>query len=113
MKKLILLLSVSIAFAACSSHKKLVNNVNNTTTITSSDQDGLSYEKAIVIKETSERSGVDAVYAWVKAHYPGASTESQALTFKDKKPYDILHIVTADGKRMPVYFDITNFYGKF
>ncbi len=75
--------------------------------------DGSSFEKAVVITETSEKQGVDAEYIWIRKTYPDAKTSSQSLTYHDKKPYDILHITTADGKAMAVYFDISNFYGKF
>ena len=30
-----------------------------------------------------------------------------------KKPYDVLTLDTADGKEIKVYFDISNFFGKF
>jgi hypothetical protein len=74
---------------------------------------GSSYEKAIVIKEKTEQSGVDAEYAWLKENYPEYRMGSQSLNFKDGKPYDILSITTNSGKSIQVYFDISNFYGKF
>lgn len=42
------------------------------------------------------RPGVDAEYKWIREHYPGSKTGSQALVFKNGKPYDI-----------------SNYFGKF
>lgn len=75
--------------------------------------DGGSYETAVVIKEKSETAGVRAEYNWCAEHYPGYKTQRQALTNKNGKPYDILTIETADGSKKEVYFDISNFFGKF
>jgi hypothetical protein len=38
---------------------------------------------------------------------------SQSLDFNDKKPYDVLTFETTDGTKKEIYFDISNFYGKF
>jgi len=105
---------VSICFfVACSSTKniKTTSNRNGNTTETVSEE-GTSYEKAIVIKEKNERTGVDAEYAWLRQRYPGCITKNQTLTFHEKKPYDIITIVTKDGNEISVYFDISNFFGK-
>ena len=77
------------------------------------EKDGSSYDKAIVIKEDHESQGIHAEYAWIRNKYPGSKTRSQSLNFHDKKSYDIIHITTADGKEVAIYFDISNFYGKF
>jgi len=37
----------------------------------------------------------------------------QSLTHNNKKPYDILKIETVEGKEVEVYFDISNFFGKY
>lgn len=75
--------------------------------------DGSSYAQAVVIEEKSESTGVTAEYAWLKKHYPGYRMKSQSLNFHKNKPYDILSIVPAEGEEKEVYFDISNFYGKF
>lgn len=107
MKKntLFLIAALLLFITACAS-KKMV-------TTTAASGDGSSFDKAVVINETHERQGVDAEYVWVAKTYPGAKTGSQELVTHNKKPYDILHITTTDGKTMPVYFDISNFFGKF
>jgi len=96
---------------SCSSLKKTTNPSENTKMV--ADGDGSSYEKAIFIHQDHETQGVDAEYAWIRAKYPGSKVKSQALANYKNKPYDILNIVTADGTPLAVYFDISNFFGKF
>ena len=77
------------------------------------ERDGSSYDKAIVILKKREGEGEEVEYSWIRTKYPGSKTHSQSLNFHDKKSYDIIHITTAEGKEVAVYFDISNFYGKF
>lgn len=102
-KYLLLFVVVFLLLASCASKKAVVDGV----------RDGLSFERAIVINETHERPGINDEYAWIRANYPGSRNNSQALVYHDKKPYDILHITTAGGKEVSVYFDISKFFGKF
>jgi hypothetical protein len=76
------------------------------------ENDGSSYAKAIIIRETSETTGVAAEYKWLREHYPGYKMRSQSLSQHDGKPYDILKIKWKH-KKMSVYFDISDFFGKF
>ena len=55
-------------------------------------RDGSSYEKAIIIKDTTESKGIKAEYAWLSEHYPGYKMKKQALSYNNGKPYDILYI---------------------
>jgi opacity protein-like surface antigen len=117
----VLALSICL-FASCSSSKKATkpttdNTATTTTpppvaTTTKTESDGFSFEKAIVINETTETKGIDAEYAWIKNHYSGYSINGQALKMNSSKPYDIINITTAEGKKLDLYFDISNFYGK-
>src|SRR5262252_1468936 len=104
------LLIVAICFTSCSHSRKIsssnnsssTNNPSTTSTSgsTSSEaRDGSSFEKAIIIKETSETKGVNAEYAWLKKNYPGYKMISQSLDYNDKKPYDVLTFETADGTK--------------
>jgi len=109
MKKFLLLLLIALLIGACSPHKRLQNGsiesrIENT---------GFSYQNAIVIKEKTETSGVKSEYKWLEENYPGYKMIRQTLNFKGKKPYDILKIKTAEGQTLEIYFDISNFYGKF
>ncbi len=108
----IYLFAFTMLASSCASHKNVVQN-NNSTAVASADKDGSSYDKAVFITETSESTGVHAEYDWIAKKYPGYKTRGQALSNYKGKPYDIIHITTADGKDMDVYFDISNFYGKF
>lgn len=76
-------------------------------------RDGSSYQNAIIIMDTTESAGVSAEYKWLDLHYPGYSSESQALSMNDHHPYDILSITTKDGTKKEVYFDISNYFGKW
>ena len=109
MRKFSTLLLIVLFLGACSPHKRLQNSgmesrIENT---------GLSYPSAVIIKEKAETTGVKAEYKWLEENYPGYKMIQQSLNFKDKKPYDILKIKTAEGKTKEIYFDISNFYGKF
>ena len=114
MKKVTLVLLLALA-TACSSTKHTTTSSSTTTAITPSTAgaDGSSFEKAIVIQETSESTGVDAEYKWLSENYPGYKRGMQSLVTHEKKPYDILAITTTDGVEKKVYFDISNYFGKF
>lgn len=102
-------ISMLFICTACSTQKK------NTATVsadTSSVSLGLSYNTAILINETSETSGVNAEYAWLKSKYPGYKTKSQTLVTHDKQPFDVITIITQSGEELKVYFNISNFFGK-
>ncbi len=98
---------------SCSGTKKTITA--NTAGITKSSnlRDGSSYDKAIIIQQTSETRGIADEYTWIRNKYPNSKTKSQSLSYKDKKPFDIINIVTAEGNDVAVYFDISNFLGKF
>lgn len=75
--------------------------------------DGSSFEKAIVINAANEMDGVPAEYEWLKSHYPGYKLKLQKLVMHNEKPYDLLTIITKKGEEKTIYFDISNFFGKF
>ncbi|RKD90182.1 putative periplasmic lipoprotein [Mangrovibacterium diazotrophicum] len=114
MRKILILLAITLTMASCSTTNKLSNNAPSpeNTTI-SSGRDGSSFEKAIVITEKSESKGVGAEYEWLRKNYPGYKSQGQSLTYDQKKPYDIIDIITSDGEAKSIYFDISNFFGKF
>ena len=113
MKKVLFLLSIISLCIACSPAKKLSGDyVSNQKSVVSSENDGSSYEKAVVIEEKSETNGVSAEYVWIRKNYPWSTVKGQALVNYKNKPYDIITIVTADGIEKKIYFDISNFFGK-
>ena len=114
MKKVVLLLTFTCIMISCSSTKVIEEtSPNQSTTAAYSENDGSSFEKAIVIKEKNSMSGVEAEYAWIKHYFPGSKLKGQYLVNHKNKPYDILEIITADGKEKSIYFNISNFFGKF
>jgi hypothetical protein len=110
MKTFIYLFAICLLATSCAGHKKVAQASAAAASVTA---DGSSFEKAIFIKETHEGPGVDAEYAWIRDKYPGSIVNGQALVNQKNKPYDIIHITTADGTKTDIYFDISNFYGKF
>ena len=114
MKQLFISLSVAaIVLTGCTATKSASGDIG-TKEVLPAGADGSSPEKAIVIQEKTEGAGVDAEYAWLKKYYPGYTFIGQTLDFsKDGRPYDVMHIKTAEGKKKDVYFDISNYYGKW
>lgn len=74
---------------------------------------GLSCNSAIVIKATTEQAGIAEEHAWIQENYPGAQIPvQQSLTKCGDKPADQIEIETANGRKVTLYFDISNFFGK-
>jgi len=111
MRKILTLFIVAGLIFSCATAKKYPTTATNQTT--SSNNDGSSFEKAIVIQEKSESAGVAAEYTWLKEKYPGYQSKGQSLTMNGKKPYDIIQIMTANEEEKKIYFDISNYFGKF
>ena len=73
---------------------------------------GLTCESAVVIDARNEDEGIKREYAWIRENYPGSRKESQDLLTCNDKPADAIHIVTANGQKVTVYFDISGWFGK-
>lgn len=105
---------ISGLLISCSTTKRsLTQTTTQESTAILSENDGSSYEKAIIIDVQSESKGISAEYTWLKNNYPGYRSKGQALNFYKKNPYDIITILTAEGIEKKIYFDISKFYGKF
>jgi hypothetical protein len=74
---------------------------------------GLSCESAVVIEAANTSEGIARENAWIRENYPGATKESQSLTSCNDKPADAVHIVTANGQKVTIYFDISGWFGKW
>ena len=73
--------------------------------------DGLSREKAVIVRTKSHSGGIASEYGWVREHYPGAKVTLQALTMPiGARQYDTLTIKTAEGRELKLWFDITEFF---
>ena len=76
--------------------------------------DGKSKDTAYVIYENSEGTGVSKEYVILR--FLGLKPLGQALIFDEKsgKPYDVLTVLDpATGEESAVWFDISNYFGKF
>lgn len=62
---------------------------------------------------TTEPAGLKEEGRWLHDHYPGWKKVSQSLRQGAGKAYDYLEVVTPDGMKHSVCFDITSFLGKF
>ena len=116
MKKIIICL-VLISVYACSSNKIATATTSvkskEVTPTSKKVKDGSSIENAIVIKASSESAGVRAEYVLLEKMFPKYRVKSQGTSSRGSKNYDAISIVTADNVEKVIYFDITNFYGKF
>ena len=116
MKSATLILIFVLLLGACSSPKKTTTTAEGPSSEianSSSINDGSSFERAIIIKKRREGPGVDAEYKWLAQNYPGYKRISQSLTRKGNKHYDIIAIKTNEGEEKDIYFDISNFFGKW
>jgi hypothetical protein len=75
--------------------------------------DGTTIEKAVVILGATEATGVEAEYQWLASHYPGWKGVDQSLVNGDKKVYDVMNFTLPDGSKHTVFFDITDYFGKY
>jgi hypothetical protein len=75
--------------------------------VTDADRDGLTIDRAVKAKS------VDFEYAWVEKRYPGSRVTGQVLLTRKRIPYDKLEVVTSDGKKIELYFDVSSFFGKW
>ncbi|MEI9912497.1 MAG: hypothetical protein WDO71_24295 [Bacteroidota bacterium] len=115
MKPNALLFILVLFLGACSSPQKTTSTKEASSaekTNSNVNQDGSSFENAIILKQKKERAGVDAEYKWLAENYPGYTRIRQSLKGKGEKYYDIITIKTNDGGIKEIYFDITNFFGK-
>jgi major membrane immunogen (membrane-anchored lipoprotein) len=118
MKKIMIPVAIAaILLTSCSTSKKSTahSGTEQTTSASSSKntEDGLSFETAVIMHEKNEGDGVAAEYKWIKNHYSNYTIGGQSLASHDKKSYDIINITLSDGKNVKLYFDISNFFGKF
>ncbi|MBM4295821.1 MAG: hypothetical protein FJ126_13090 [Deltaproteobacteria bacterium] len=75
-------------------------------------------EKAVVIKgATNSRDGIAAEYAYLEKRFGKRNVDwklkRQSLRHHQGKHFDFLEIELKDGSPKEVFFDITEFFGKF
>jgi len=74
---------------------------------------GLSIKDAVVITATNEVTGYRAAYIWLHEHYPGSHLRDEGSDHDDTgRFWNEEKIVTADGKSLTVFFEVTSFFGQ-
>ncbi len=112
MKKTIIIFALACMLFSCKTSSNFTSRKAKTEFIKNKPgNDGSSYEKAIVIEETTESKGVPAEYVWIRENYPHSSIQGQSLMHKNDRSYDVIKITTASGDEKSIYFDISNFFG--
>ena len=86
--------------------------------ITFSNNNGESIEDAIIIRNAqTDLEGVDAEYYYLEKRFgkkgPDWNLDQQSLMNEDGAYYDAMDITLSDGRTLTIYFDITDFLGKF
>lgn len=79
---------------------------------------GDSLKNAIVIKgAATSTAGIAAEYRYLEEKWGRRNVDwrllRQSLLRKDGRSYDFMQIKLQDGSQKEVYFDITDFFGKF
>jgi len=76
--------------------------------------DGSSKEKAIIILNAkNEEEGVDAEFNYIERKVGYFEIESQAFLDEGDRKYDRMKVVGVIGKKKELWFDITDYYGKY
>jgi len=75
--------------------------------------DGSSYENAIVISDCNNQEGVKQEYMEVRKRCGEYRLIRQVLLENEGKMYDKLELELRNGEKIDLYFDITDFFGKF
>jgi hypothetical protein len=76
--------------------------------------DGSNCAAAVqIVGAEDERAGVQAEHDWLSTHRPGHAVVKQGLTSCSGRSADILTIVMPDGSTQDVFFDISDFFGRF
>jgi hypothetical protein len=74
--------------------------------------DGATLEHAVIISGATELTSIDAEYAWLHQHVPGAKVTRQELITQRGRAYDRLDVTLPQGDAKSFYFDISGGYGK-
>ena len=75
--------------------------------------DGSTTTAAVIVHARNEVAGVHAEYAWIKEHWPGSRRKNQGLMMKGERSYDAITITDSAGQERVLYFDITEYFGKY
>jgi hypothetical protein len=74
---------------------------------------GTTPETAIVLPGIADEfHGVVAEHAYIASRYPTWHIEYQAHIAQNGRDYDLIGMVKPDRTKVPIYFDITPWFGK-
>ena len=80
----------------------------------SSQRDGSSPERALIVRAESHQAGIHAEYVWLGNRFPGFELVRQELTVgPDGRHQDVMVIRLPDGTERTVHFDIEDLVGRF
>lgn len=75
---------------------------------------GSALEQAVVILGAENtKQGIAAEKAWLEWKYQGSAKQGQQLTSVEERHYDVISIKLSDGSDLEIWFDITDFFGKW
>ena len=75
---------------------------------------GSTKEKAIrIVGADTELKGIDAEFNYIERKVGYFEIESQAFLDEGTKKYDRMKVVGITGKKKELWFDITDYYGKY
>ena len=76
--------------------------------------DGILLEQAVVILNAENtKQGVAVENLWMKWKFGGSKKLEQQLSTVEERQYDVVTVELAGGERQEIWFDITDFYGKW
>jgi hypothetical protein len=79
---------------------------------------GNAMDNAVIIKGAqSSWQGIDAEYQYLEKRFGKRNLDwrlkEQRLLHQGKRSFDLMQIELKDGTKKDIYFDITDFFGKF
>jgi hypothetical protein len=74
--------------------------------------DGSSIENAVIIKAPNTITGMRGEYDWIKKNHPDWQLKEQSVLNSGGRVYDKMAFQTPQGRRVTLFFDITDFFGK-
>ena len=75
--------------------------------------DGSSQEHAVVIHENDTPRGIAAENRWIAQNMPGYRKVGQTLVQGQNGIYDRISVVGSHGDRKEVFFEISEFFGRY
>lgn len=74
---------------------------------------GSSIKDAIIISDCTNEKGVKEEYLEVRKRFKEYKLLQQSVLMDKGKVYDKLELTIENGKNITVFFDITDFFGKW